>query len=216
MTSNQTPRRLTRAEARAQTRQRLLDAAADVFAKKGYTAASVDEIAEYAGFSVGAVYSNFPGKEQLFSELMAERAVGRVGAMAEAMRTAREDGQDPLAGLGQMLIAAADKDIEVAALQTEFWLHAVRNPDAMQILAHGSDQTLALLREVLADVLRDNDVDPSVTAESFAVVVLALYQGLVRQRRTDPARVSEGLFGQALSWQIAGMPKATRRQSGRK
>ena len=110
-----------------------------------------------------------------------------------------------------MLIDAADKDIEAAALQTEFWLHAVRHPEAMQLLARGTDRTLSMLRDIVAQLLEDNDVDASVTPESFAVVVLALYQGLVRQRRTDPARVSEELFGQALSWQIAGMPKTTDR-----
>ncbi|MBX7435095.1 TetR/AcrR family transcriptional regulator [Mycobacterium sp. Y57] len=207
MNSNEKPRRLTRVEARAQTRQRLLDAAAEVFARKGYGAASVDEIAEAAGFSVGAVYSNFAGKEQLFSELMAERAVGRIEAIVGAMQAAREQGGDPLGLLGRMLIEAADQDIEAAALQTEFWLHAVRNPDTMAILAAGTGRTLTLLRDVVAGLLADKDVDSSVTPESFAVVVLALYQGLVRQRRTDPERVPEELFGQALSWQIAGMPK---------
>ncbi|MDY6999120.1 MAG: TetR/AcrR family transcriptional regulator [Actinomycetota bacterium] len=209
MASNENPRRLTRAEARAQTRERLLDAAADIFARKGYGAASVEQVAEAAGFSVGAVYSNFSGKEQLFSELMAERAAGRVDAIVEAMQTARAQGGDPLGALGRMLIAAADKDIEAAALQTEFWLHAVRNPDTMAILARGTDRTLARLRDVVAGLLDDHRIDDSVTPESFAVVVLALYQGLVRQRRTDPARVSEELFGQVLSWQLAGMPKAT-------
>ncbi len=209
MTSNEKPRRLTRAEARAQTRERLLDTAAEVFARKGYGAASVEQIAESAGYSVGAVYSNFAGKEQLFSELMAQRAAGRVEAIVQAMQSARAQGGDPLRALGAMLIAAADKDIEAAALQTEFWLHAVRNPETMEILARGTDRTLGLLRDVVAQLLDDHGVDPSVTPESFAVVVLALYQGLVRQRRTDPARVSEELFGQALSWQLAGMPKIT-------
>jgi AcrR family transcriptional regulator len=215
MEADAKPRRLTRAETRAQTRERLLDAAAEVFARKGYGAASVEEIAESAGFSVGAVYSNFSGKEHLFSELMAERAAGRVEAIVVAMRSAREQGGDPLDVLGRMLIAAADKDIELAALQTEFWLHAVRNPDTMAILATATDRTLEQLRDVLAQLLEDNRVDSSVTPDSFAVVVLALYQGLVRQRRTDPARVSEELFGQALSWQIAGMPKSPHRRTRR-
>ena len=65
--------RLTRAEAKARTREQLLDAAAQVFAQRGYAGASVDEIAEAAGYSAGALYSNFNGKEQLFLELMSER-----------------------------------------------------------------------------------------------------------------------------------------------
>ena len=66
--------RLTRAEAKARTRQQLLDAAARTFARKGYAGASVEEIAESAGYSTGALYSNFASKEQLFLELMSARA----------------------------------------------------------------------------------------------------------------------------------------------
>jgi AcrR family transcriptional regulator len=61
-----TPRRLTREQTRQQTRERLLAAAAEVFLRKGFTAATVDEIAEAAGFSKGAVYANFSGKDDLF------------------------------------------------------------------------------------------------------------------------------------------------------
>lgn len=59
-------RRLTREESQAQTRGRLLDAARTVFAGRGYHGASVEEIAEEAGYSKGAVYSNFESKEEIF------------------------------------------------------------------------------------------------------------------------------------------------------
>ncbi|MGC7194485.1 helix-turn-helix domain-containing protein, partial [Mycobacteroides abscessus subsp. abscessus] len=65
-------KRLSRAEKRVQTRQRLLDAAAETFARKGFATASLDEIAEAAGFSIGAVYSNFASKDDLFAQLMAD------------------------------------------------------------------------------------------------------------------------------------------------
>ncbi len=178
------------------------------FARKGYAAASLDEIADEAGFSVGAVYSNFSNKEQLFSELMAERAADRVEVNAEVLRSARDQPGRALDELGRLLITAADKNIEVAALQTEFWLHAIRNPDTMEVLANGTRKTLELLRELVTGLLEDHRVDQSIVdPDAFAVAVLALYQGLIRQRRTDPSRVSEELFGQVLSWQLAGMPK---------
>src|SRR6266536_6724760 len=59
------PPRLSRAERKAATREQLLGAAARVFARKGYAGASVDDIAEEAGFTVGALYSNFAGKQEL-------------------------------------------------------------------------------------------------------------------------------------------------------
>lgn len=204
-----TPVRLTRAENQARTRAALLDAAAQTCARKGYAAASVDEIAAAAGYSVGAVYSNFSGKEQLFSELMNERASGRIDQVVQALADNAEQG--PLTALGRVLVEIADNDIAFEAIQAEFWLHAVRNPDAMQILQDRSARTLASLREILADALERNNIDDSVSVEGFAVVVLALFQGLIRQRRIDPDRVPDELFGQALAWQLAGMPKKSKR-----
>ena len=66
-------RRLTRAEAQAQTRQRVLEAAADVFGEKGFRAASLSDVADRAGHTIGAVYSNFASKDELFRALMVER-----------------------------------------------------------------------------------------------------------------------------------------------
>ncbi|KPC55423.1 TetR/AcrR family transcriptional regulator [Amantichitinum ursilacus] len=65
-----TRKRLTREESRDQTRQRLLDAALALIAQKGLAATSVEDIAEAAGYSRGAVYSNFGGKGDLFIELL--------------------------------------------------------------------------------------------------------------------------------------------------
>lgn len=62
--------RLTRDESRALTRERLVTAAAQVIADKGYASASVEDIAEAAGYSRGAFYSNFGGKDGLFLELL--------------------------------------------------------------------------------------------------------------------------------------------------
>ena len=201
------PRRLTRAESKEQTRRRLLDAAAQVFARKGYAAASVDEVAEAAGFSVGAVYSNFANKEQLFAALMKHRAVNQIGEVAHIIESSRAQSADPLQALGEMLIAIADKDIDVAVLRTEFWLHAVRNPELMQIEADSSATTLAAVRDILADMLARNDVDDSVDLDEFATTTLAMFSGLIRQRRIDPERVNGEMFGRALRRQIAGMPK---------
>src|SRR3954465_1205221 len=65
--------RLTREEKKAQTRERLLDAASTVFARKGFAATSIDEIAEVAGVTKGAVYSNFESKEDLVRTVLDER-----------------------------------------------------------------------------------------------------------------------------------------------
>ena len=61
---------MTREDTRAQTMQRLLDAAQKLIAKKGFSAASVEDIAELAGYTRGAFYSNFDSKNDLFIELL--------------------------------------------------------------------------------------------------------------------------------------------------
>jgi AcrR family transcriptional regulator len=66
-------RRLSRSEAQARTRRRVLEAAAEVFSEKGFRAASLTDVAERAGYTIGAVYSNFAGKDELFQALMRER-----------------------------------------------------------------------------------------------------------------------------------------------
>lgn len=208
MDGDRRPRRLTRAESKELTRKRLLDAAAQIFAQRGYAAASVEEVAEAAGFSVGAVYSNFAGKKELFAAVMHDRANNQIDDIAAIIESAHAQSADPFTALGRMLIAIADKDIDTAVLRTEFWLHAVRNPELMQIEASSSNKTLEAVRGILTDMLGQNGVDVSaVSVDDFATTTVALFSGLIRQRRIDPARVSEAMFGQALRWQIAGMPK---------
>src|SRR5208282_2448720 len=79
--------RLSREQSRAQTRERLLDAAREAFARNGFHGASVDEIASAAGFSTGALYSNFDGKEDLFLALMEREIDEHAREIAEAVRS---------------------------------------------------------------------------------------------------------------------------------
>ena len=93
--------RLTREAKKAETRRRLLEAAAEVFIRRGFQGASVEEICEEAGFTRGAFYSNFRSKEQLFAELLQDRVYRGYRGMAERrlaaegeLPTARETGED--------------------------------------------------------------------------------------------------------------------------
>jgi AcrR family transcriptional regulator len=201
-------RRLTRAEAKARTREQLLDAAAHVFAEKGYAGASVEEIAEAAGYSTGALYSNFDGKEQLFLELLSarrSRGVARqTAAVAEVLNEDPASGGDPLALLYQRLENIADASSEPAALQAEFWLYAVRNPQAMRVVAAKTDERIEALTPLVARAMQRYGAGTEVPPEEATRVILALFQGLKRQRRIDPAVPAE-LLTQALGWLLAGM-----------
>ena len=88
------PRRLTRVEAQAQTRRRVMEAAADVFGEKGFRAASLYDVADRAGHTIGAVYSNFTGKDELFRALMVERLHLLEADLQVAAAEQQRDGDD--------------------------------------------------------------------------------------------------------------------------
>jgi AcrR family transcriptional regulator len=201
-------RRLTRGEAKARTRERLLDSAARVFAQRGFGGASLEEIAESAGYSTGAVYANFENKEQLFMELVATRRSKTAARRVEAIaRVFDEDvtPDEPLQALSQLFVQFADRDREMAPLQAEFWLYAVRNPAAMEVIAASLDEQVEALEPVVARALERAGVTPGASLHEVSMVVLALFQGLVRRRRLDPAAVPEDLPARALRWLFAGI-----------
>src|SRR4051794_19131259 len=191
-------RRLSRAEAKARTRGLVLDAAARTFARKGFAGASVEEIAEAAGYSIGAVYSNFGSKEQLFVELLSGRASGQVAEAAQILADEVAAGHSPLDALGRMLTEGADKDVDFAPLQAEFWLYAIRNPAALDTLAARMREPRDALAAVVDGELDRRTVEAGASPTAIATVVIALFQGLVRQRRIDPDSVPDELFGRAL------------------
>jgi AcrR family transcriptional regulator len=77
--------RLTRPEAQAITRRRLLEAAAELFATNGFHATSLNDVADRAGYTIGAVYSNFTSKDELFHALLRERLRAVEGSLEAAL-----------------------------------------------------------------------------------------------------------------------------------
>ena len=199
------PKRLTRAEAKEQTRQRLLDAAAVTFAEKGFGGASLEEIAASAGYSTGALYANFANKDQLFMEVVAARRARTAVRRAEAVAEVFDQPGDPFGALSKLFVRVADRDREFAPLQAEFWLYAVRHPAAMGVIATGLSDQVDALEPVVARALERFDADPDVAPREATVVMLALFSGLMRQRRLDPDAVPDDLFARALRWLFAGL-----------
>src|SRR4029077_4475814 len=112
---------------RAQTRQRLLQAAGEVFAQRGYDRASLDDIATAAGLTKGAVYSSFAGKDDLFYALMRERIDERLALATEAVERQATVGamtRDAGSGLAELMSSQRDWHL----LFIEFWARAVRDP----------------------------------------------------------------------------------------
>ena len=122
------PRRRTRKEQQAHTRSCLMKSAAKVFARRGLQQASIDEVAEDAGFTKGAFYANFKSKEELFLAMLDERFAGRIEEIDRATGDDSEpEEQARRAGVDFSHYLAADPEWQ--RLFFEFAAHAARNED---------------------------------------------------------------------------------------
>lgn len=99
--------------------------------------------------------------------------------------------------------------IPTSLLQAEFWLYAVRNPELMETLAEQLRGPRAEMEGLMSTALEHIGARESVSAEAVATITMALFQGLVRQRRIDPASVPDDLLGQAMQWLFTGIAAST-------
>ena len=121
------PVRLSRTERREKTRQDLLTAAETCFVTRGFHATSVDEVAERAGYTKGAVYSNFASKEDLFFGVY-QRRVDHV--LTEVVPGLRQAGPErAFDSLATGTIQRRDGDDGWLAVFFEFWAHVLRHPE---------------------------------------------------------------------------------------
>ncbi len=191
-------------EDRADSRTHLLDAAAGVFAERGFRAATVDQITAAAGLSKGTFYWNFATKEDLFLTLLEERIDRPVRALMEITRDAPADRPTAPAvseGLAQLL----GKERETILLLHEYWAAAARDPTLAA--RYGDRQTAlrAALAEALASRHKRTGVPLGVPANDLATAFIALAEGLASQGLIDSDSVSPGLFGEILSLVYDGL-----------
>jgi AcrR family transcriptional regulator len=203
--------RLTREQSRANTRERMLSAARSVFARSGFHGASVEEIASQAGLSTGALYSNFEGKEDLFLVLMEREIAEHARELVEAVG-ARDSVAERAAGGARSWMSMVDREPELLLLFMEFWAYGVRDPDVRPKVAARFAQVRQTLTQLIADGVRDFDLELAIPAEQLAIAVDALADGIARQRLADPQAVPDELMGTVLSLLFSA---ATRPAGGR-
>jgi AcrR family transcriptional regulator len=165
----------------------LVEAATRVVALRGFHAATVDQIAEEAGFSVGALYSNFGGKDDLFLAVFDGHLRWYADRLEEAAAAS-----DQRRAFRDWMQAAGD-DPDQLLIFIEFWAYAVRRPKLRRSFA----KRMAEMREALAQALerraRDEDAALALPAETLALVLLSLGRGLGLEQLADPAAIDESV-----------------------
>ncbi len=193
--------KLTRERRRQQTRDVLIAAASEVFARRGFEGASLEEIAETAGFTRGAIYKNFGGKEDLFlavTDRLNEQVIEAFRAVAPRTADAAEWDIVTLADLWR---ASVTEVPDLFAIGKEYELYVLRNPQARDRAAAHRRRNRELVTAFIEEVADRSGMTLRFPADTLAGVILAAADGLTYTARVD----GDDLFGPFLELLNAGM-----------
>jgi AcrR family transcriptional regulator len=173
---------------REEVRGRLLEAAAEVFAEKGYAAARLDEIAYRAGFTKGAVYSNFAGKHALLAELIEERVRTQFAVTVDEME-ARDRPEQMLEDIAAVYARNIVERDRWTALLVEIGRQAAHDPAVREAYVDVRRSLRAELAANLARAAALLGTELRMPAEQLALTLQSLLLGMAVEHGTDPDRV---------------------------
>lgn len=188
--------RKSRQESRAATRERLLASAREVFAKNGYSVTSVDLIAENAGYSKGAFYSNFESKEEVFLALLESVKESEISTL-EAHLAACKTAEDIVERLGEFYLQL-EEDLDWCLLSAEFQVQASRDRVFAKHVSKFYRGQRAALGRLLERLYRKVQKKLPAPPEDLAALFIGLATGLSLQLAFDKAGVRKGLLGDSV------------------
>ncbi len=195
----------TQDERKAETRARLLHAAADLFAAHGIDAVSVDAVADAAGRTSGAVYAHFGSKQGMVLALLDEWRHSLVaGLLAAFERTAELD--DRLRAVAEDLIVSPTAATQrLVLLEEELRLRAMRDPDVAGIVRARAAETRRFLARGFASWVAQGLLDTTTPPDVLATSFLATVTGLQALHRIDPDAVTTDVAVAAMAAAIGAV-----------
>lgn len=173
---------------RQRTRERLIAAAGEMIAEKGFQAATLDEIAARAGMTKGAVYDNFDSKDQLFMAVVLQVSrdrmerfawpAGRSGTVRERLRR-----------LGEAVAADAPAAVREAPLRAEFLLYTLTHEEMRRQVAEQAVLRLKLVERKLLELFAPEELP--LTPERFVLLIESMVPGLMFIRAQAPDLASD-------------------------
>jgi AcrR family transcriptional regulator len=177
-------KRLTRQESQARTRSLLLEVATAEFLAHGYNGTSLERVAEAAGFSKGAVYGNFAGKEELCLAVLETYFFAQLQRFVVDFAAGGETIEERLGVLERWLeVALADEKWQLLAL--EFAVQTRRNQKIQEQLAQREAMMRTAVTALLTQQIRQLGVKPVLPPDQLAVVLVAVVGGIAVQRLID-------------------------------
>jgi AcrR family transcriptional regulator len=201
-----TRKRLTRDESRAQTVQRLLETADRVFLERGFVAASVEEIAEQAGYSRGAVYANFPNKSALFRAVSIQHLQADALELFEAVREVATVDELP-AALQSWFQRQITRDSRRALMEAEYWMVSAREDEARESGTRVLDASRLAVEELIREQADRFGVTLPADPATLAAAMVALRQGFAMHAWFGHDELDAAAFARSVAVLI-GIPTA--------
>jgi AcrR family transcriptional regulator len=192
---------MPRAAVGSTPREAVVDAAAKVFLRDGFQAASVRQIASEAGMTTGAVYSSFEGKADLFLAVLEEKLDPRLEDMYEAARQASPGGAG--SRVGAEFSAYLTQRRRWLILLIEFWAQAARERKSRRMFERRHEGLRTAIAETLDERAARLGTPLALPAEELATVLIALTNGFAVERLADPGAVPADLYGRVLDLLLA-------------
>jgi AcrR family transcriptional regulator len=187
-----------------QTRARLLEAAATVFARRGYHVATLEEVAAEAGFTKGAVYSNFDSKDALFLALVDDELAKRVQEIGAVLEASASSG-DIEAEAERQFQRFVREEPHWPFLFYEFFAYGARRPELRAEFIKRRRAVHGVIADGIRAQAEQYGFELPMPAEQIAVAFEALMNGLAFNRVLDPRSVPDGLFGLTMSRLLAAL-----------
>jgi len=202
--------RLTRPERKERTRTDLVAAAREVFERHGFHRASLEQIAEEAGYTKGAVYSNFAGKDELFLAVLDEHIAGRVPGY-ERIILGEESFEGALRAIARHLVALGEEDPAWTPLLVEFWTHASHHAALRREVAARNEGQLEAVAALLDALAARHGIAYRLPTTEFVRGSSALARGMGLERLVDPGLPLGELFEDMFVAYCTGLTEAAPR-----
>ncbi len=205
--------RLTRKEKQAQTRECLMHSAATVFARRGLQQASIDEVAEEAGFTKGAFYANFKSKEELFLAMLDERFSKRIEDI-ERVIASEGSTEEKARRAGQDFAHTLRADPEWERLFFEFTAYAARDEDFREELVIRYRTMRNRIAAAFAAYEHKDDDEGTISFDDVALITSMMANGFALEKLLEGDDVPDEIYGTMLTVFFAGLEALAAARAG--
>lgn len=190
-------RRLTQEERKKETRQLLLESAVEIFAKLGFHGASVDKIAENAGFSKGAVYAHFHSKEELFLAILEQQMKLHVDNIHQVIEQ-QHSFSHFIETMDEYFLSVRQENRTWNMLNMEFLLYAMREETVRHKWSNMIIESVEKISKAIEKLMSKENYESTLTPNEMAWTILSLENGIAVLYYISEDRMPHNLYGNAL------------------